>query len=49
MTPPAEQGGLSGVATPAQDFLNNFDSLSRPFRGTRKFAFAVELKLADAR
>lgn len=49
VTPPAEQGGLSGVATPAQDFLNNFDSLSRPFRGTRKFAFAVELKLADAR
>jgi hypothetical protein len=49
VTPPAEQGGLSGVATPAQDFLNNFDSLSRPTRGTRTFAFAVDVKLADKR
>ena len=49
VTPPAEQGGLFGVATPAQDFLNNFDALSRPTMGTRKFAFALELKLADTR
>ncbi len=48
-TPPAEQGGLFGVATPAQEFLNSFDSLSRPTRGTRTFAFAVDVKLADKR
>ncbi|MCU0243956.1 MAG: hypothetical protein MUE80_04265 [Acidobacteria bacterium] len=48
-TPPAEQGGLFGVATPAQEFLNSLDSLSRPRLETRRFSFAVELTLADAR
>jgi hypothetical protein len=45
-TPPAEKGGLSGVASPAQEFLNMFDSLSRPTMGTKEFSFAVDVKLA---
>ena len=49
VTPPAEQGGLFGVATPAQEFLNNFDSLSRTRQETRRFSVAVELTLAGAR
>lgn len=49
VTPPAEQGGLFGVATPAQEFLNSFDSLSRTRLETRRFSFAVELTLAGAR
>lgn len=48
-TPPAEQGGLFGVATPAQEFLNSLDALSRPRLETRRFFFAVELTLAGAR
>jgi hypothetical protein len=34
-------------ATWAQEFLDMFDSMSRPTRGTKKFAVAVELKLAE--
>jgi hypothetical protein len=48
-TPPAEKGGLFGVATPAQEFLNSLDALSRPRIETRTFSFAVELTLAGAR
>jgi hypothetical protein len=48
-TPPAERGGLEGVATPAQEFLNMFDSLSRPSESTKAFAFAVDVRLADER
>lgn len=48
-TPPAEKGGLFGVATPAQEFLNSLDALSRPRIETRAFSFAVELTLAGAR
>jgi hypothetical protein len=48
-TPPSEAGGLFGVATPAQEFLNMFDSMSRPSMGTKKYAFAVDVKLAGAR
>ena len=48
-TPPSEAGGLSGVATPAQEFLNMFDALSRPSVSTKKFAFAVDVRLAEAK
>jgi len=48
-TPPSERGGLEGVASPAQEFLNMFDPLSRPTRGAKKFSFAVDVKLADAK
>jgi hypothetical protein len=37
----------SGV-TWAQEFLDTYDSLSRPTTGTKKFSFAVEVKLAGA-
>jgi hypothetical protein len=48
-TPPAERGGLSGVATPAQEFLLMFDPLSRPTMGTKKFSFRIDVRLAEAR
>lgn len=48
-TPPSEAGGLYGVATPAQEFLNAFDSMSRPTTGTKKFAFKVDIRLAETR
>ena len=38
----------SGV-TWAQEFLDTFDSLSRPTTGTKKFSFAVDVKLAEAK
>jgi hypothetical protein len=47
-TPPAEAGGLFGVATPAQEFLNMFDAMSRPTANTKKFSFAVVVTLAEA-
>jgi hypothetical protein len=47
-TPPAEAGGLYGVATPAQQFLNMFDSMSRPTTGTKRYAFAFDLTLVKA-
>jgi hypothetical protein len=48
-TPPSEAGGLFGVATPAQEFLNMFDALSRPTMGTKKFSFAVDVMLVIGR
>lgn len=47
-TPPAEAGGLYGVATPAQQFLNMFDSMSRPTTGTKRYSFAFDLTLVKA-
>jgi len=50
VTPPAEAGELSGGGeTWAQEYLNSFDSLSRPTTGTRRFSIAVDVRLADAR
>ena len=48
--PPVEKkGDLSGRGvTWAQEFLDTFDSLSRPTRGTKKFSFAVDVRLAEA-
>ena len=47
-TPPAEKGALSGSGgTWAQEFLDTFDSMSRPSLGTKKYAFAAEVKLAE--
>jgi hypothetical protein len=48
-TPPAEKGGLAGVSTPAQEFLNMFDALSRPTMGTKTFSFAVDVMLVIGR
>ena len=48
-TPPAEAGGLFGVATPAQEFLNMFDPLSRPTMGTKRFSVAIDVRLAEAK
>lgn len=48
-TPPAEQGGLYGVSSPAQEFLNMFDALSRPTMGTKKFSFTVDVALVIGR
>jgi len=50
VTPPAEAGELSGGGeTWAQEYLNSFDLLSRPTTGTRRYAFAVDVKMADAK
>jgi hypothetical protein len=48
-TPPAEAGGLFGVATPAQEFLNMFDPMSRPTMGTKKYSVAIDVRLAEAK
>jgi hypothetical protein len=48
-TPPSESGGLFGVATPAQEFLNMFDPMSRPTMGTKEFSFRIDIRLAEAR
>jgi len=48
-TPPSEAGGLFGVATPAQQFLNMFDSMSRPTMGTKRYSFGIDVRLAEAR
>lgn len=48
-TPPAERGGLEGVATPAQEFLLMFDRMSRPTMGTKEFSFTVEVMLVIGR
>ncbi len=48
-TPPSESGGLFGVATPAQNFLNMFDPMSRPTMGTKKFSFGIDVRLAETR
>ena len=40
---------MSGTGrTWGQEFLDTFDSLSRPTMGTKKFSFAVDVRLADA-
>lgn len=48
-TPPAERGGLEGVATPAQEFLLMFDPMSRPTMGTKEFSFTVAVLLVIGR
>jgi len=49
-TPPGEKGDLSGSGeTWAQEFLNAFDSLSRPSMDTRRFKVAIEVELAEAK
>jgi hypothetical protein len=48
-TPPAEKGGLAGVATPAQEFLNMFDALSRPTMRTKEYSFTVDVMLVIGR
>jgi hypothetical protein len=48
-TPYSDSGGyLSGTGrTWGQEFLDSFDSMSRPSIGTGKYSFAVDVKLAD--
>jgi len=47
-TPPSEKGAVSGSGgTWAQEFLDSFDALSRPSLSTKKFSFAVNVKLAE--
>lgn len=49
-TPPAEKGDLSGSGeTWAQEFLNTFDSLSRPTMDTKRFKITIEVGLAEAK
>lgn len=48
-TPRAERGGLDGVATPAQEFLLQFDPLSRPKTGTKKYSFRADVTLVAGR
>lgn len=48
-TPPSEAGGLFGVATPAQEFLNMFDPMSRPAATTKKYSVAIDVRLAEAK
>lgn len=48
-TPLEKKGDLSGSGrTWAQEFLDSFDSMSRRTMGTKKFSFAVDVRLADA-
>jgi hypothetical protein len=49
-TPLEKKSDLSGSGgTWAQEFLDTFDSLSRPTTGTKKFSFAVDVRLAEAK
>lgn len=49
-TPLEKKGDLSGSGrTWAQEFLDSFDSMSRPTMGTKKFSFAVDVRLAEAK
>lgn len=49
-TPLEKRGEMSGSGgTWAQEFLDTFDSLSRPTMGTKKFSFAVDVRLAEAK
>jgi hypothetical protein len=48
-TPPSEAGGLFGVATPAQEFLNMFDPMTRPSTNTKKHSVAVDVTLAGSK
>jgi hypothetical protein len=46
--PSSESGYMSGTGrTWGQEFLDTFDSMSRPSIGTGKYSFAVDVKLAD--
>lgn len=46
--PSAESGYMSGTGrTWGQEFLDTFDSMSRPSIGTGKYSFAMDVKLAD--
>ncbi len=48
-SPSSQSGYLSGTGrTWGQEFLDTFDSLSRPTLGTKRFVFSVDVKLADA-
>jgi hypothetical protein len=39
---------VSGTGrTWSQEFLDNFDAMSRPTTSTKRFAFAVDLRLAE--
>jgi hypothetical protein len=48
LAPPETVPGGLGVATPAQHFLNMFDSMSRPTTGTKRYSFAFDLTLVKA-
>ena len=49
----ASTGGTSYVSgtgrTWGQEYLDSYDPMSRPTLGTKKFAFAIDVKLADAK
>jgi hypothetical protein len=46
-SPGPRSGDLSGAGlTWAQEFIDTFDSMSRPTIGTKKYSFAVDLELA---
>jgi hypothetical protein len=46
--PSSESGYMSGTGrTWGQEFLDTFDSMSRPSIGTGKYSFAVDVKLAE--
>jgi hypothetical protein len=46
--PGSESGYMSGTGrTWGQEFLDTFDSMSRPSIGTGKYSFAVDVKLAE--
>ena len=48
--PDSRSGYMSGTGrTWGQEFLDSFDSLSRPAETTKKFALTVDVRLADAR
>jgi hypothetical protein len=47
-SPDSRSGYVSGTGrTWGQEYLDNFDSMSRPTMGTKKFSFAVDVRLAD--
>jgi len=49
-SPDSRSGYLSGTGrTWGQEFLDSFDSMSRPSETTKKHSFAVDVRLADAR
>ena len=49
-SPNSKSGYQSGTGrTWGQEFLDSFDSMSRPTMGTKTFAFTIDVRLADAR
>jgi hypothetical protein len=47
-SPNSKSGYMSGTGrTWGQEFLDDFDSMSRPSLGTKKFTFAVDVRLAE--